>query len=201
VSLNFSRPAPVEKTVSFDYQGRQVSMKLGYDRRMVEYMAAFPQMDFEIYFATNGSTAARSPLLQTLRQKIQGMSEVDAVNFLLAFVQKGFAYQTDEEQFGYEKYFYVEETLHYPYSDCEDRSVMFTWLVRQLLGLKTVGLHYPGHMTTAVALKSPLRNNWNTVEWQGERYVIADPTYINAGIGMAMPSYAKLQPLRVIPNP
>ena len=201
VATAFGKAAPVAKTVTFDFQGRPVTLKFDYDRRVVEYMSTFPQMDFELYFATPGSPAARNPLLQTLHQKIQGMSEENALNFLLAFVQKGFAYQTDEEQFGYEKYFYVEETLHYPYSDCEDRAVLYSWLVRNLLGLKTVGLHYPGHMTTAVAIKSPLRGNWNSIEWQGERYVIADPTYINASIGMAMPSYANLQPLRVVPAP
>ncbi len=194
----FTQAAPVEKRVNFDYQGRPVEIRLAYDRRLVQYMAGFPQMDFDLYFATQASPSAREPLLQALRQRMQGMSETDSVNFLLAFVQKGFAYQTDQDQFGYEKYFFVEEALHYPYSDCEDRSALFSWLVRELTGLKTVGLHYPGHMTTAVAVKSSLPN-LNSIEWQGERYVIADPTYINAGIGMAMPSYAHLKPLRVIP--
>lgn len=194
----FTQAAPVEKRIRFEFQGRPVEIRLAYDRRLVQYMAGFPQMDFDLYFATQASPSAREPLLQALRERIQGMSETDAVNFLLAFVQKGFAYQTDQEQFGYEKYFFVEEALHYPYSDCEDRSALFSWLVRELTGLKTVGLHFPGHMTTAVAVKSA-RPEWKTVEWQGERFVIADPTYINAGIGMAMPSYAHLKPLRVIP--
>jgi hypothetical protein len=52
-------------------------------------------------------------------------------------------------------------------------------------------------MTTGVALKSS-SNKGASIEWQGERYVIADPTYINASVGMAMPSYANTQPLRVI---
>jgi hypothetical protein len=194
----FPQASPAEKNVAFEYQGRPVNLKFTYDRRLVQYMASFPQMDFEIYFSTQASPLAREPLLQALRGHLQGMREEDAVNFLLAFVQKAFAYKTDQDQFGYEKYFFVEEALHYPYSDCEDRSALFSWLVRELLGLKTVGLHYPGHMTTGVAIKAT-QGNWATVDWQGERYVIADPTYINAGIGMAMPSYAKLQPLRVIP--
>ena len=195
----FTRAAPTDKLLTFQHQGRQITVKTGYDRRLVDYLGSFPQLDFELYFATQASPAARSPLLQALRGHLQGLSEEDAVNFLLAFVQKGFAYKTDADQFGYEKYFFVEEALHYPYSDCEDRSALFAWLVRELLGLKTVGLHYPGHMTTGVALLAHApQKNWTTVEWQGQRYVIADPTYINASVGMAMPSYAQLQPLRVI---
>lgn len=198
-ATNFTRAAPTDKLISFPHQGRQITIRTGYDRRLVDYLASFPQLDFELYFATQASPAARSPLLQALRSHLQGLSEEEAVNFLLAFVQKGFAYKTDADQFGYEKYFFVEEALHYPYSDCEDRSALFAWLVRELLGLKTVGLHYPGHMTTGVALLAHVpHKNWTTVEWQGQRYVIADPTYINAGVGMAMPGYAQLQPLRVI---
>jgi len=196
-SLAFSQTSRTAKKVNFEFQGRQVKLDLAYDRRLVEYMNSFPQMDFELYFSTQGSTSAREPLLAALRQQMQGMREEESVNFLLAFVQKGFAYKTDQDQFGYEKYFFVEEALHYPYSDCEDRSALFSWLVRELLGLKTVGLHYPGHMTTGVALKTS-NNTGASIEWKGERYVIADPTYINASIGMAMPSYANTKPLRVI---
>ena len=202
VATAFTKAMPAEKTVKFDFQGRPVQIRFGYDRRLVQYMAGFPQMDFDLYFATQASPSARDPLLQALRQRMQGLSQEESVNFLLAFVQKGFDYKTDQDQFGYEKYFFVEEALYYPYSDCEDRSALFSWLVRELLGLKTVGLHYPGHMTTGVALRGGNANtngNWSSIDWQGERYVIADPTYINASIGMAMPSYANIKPLRVIP--
>lgn len=196
-SLTFAQASRAEKNVKFEFQGRPIELNLAYDRGLVDYMNSFPQMDFELYFTTKGSASARDPLLAALRQNMQGMQEEEAVNFLLAFVQKAFAYKTDQDQFGYEKYFFVEEALHYPYSDCEDRSALFSWLVRELLGLKTVGLHYPGHMTTGVALKTAPKNGAG-VEWQGERYTIADPTYINAGVGMAMPSYANTKPLRVI---
>ncbi|MBI5329131.1 MAG: hypothetical protein HZB71_00800 [Betaproteobacteria bacterium] len=198
-AIGFTRSEPVEKTVQFEHQGRKVQVKYAYDGQLVRFMDGFPQLDFELYFGARTSAPARDSLLPALRPHLRGMKEEEAVNFLLAFVQKAFAYKTDEEQFGREKYFFVEEALHYPFSDCEDRSALFSWLVRELTGLKVVGLHYPGHMTTAVALKGAPKNGWSTVEWQGDRYVIADPTYINASVGMAMPSYARQQPLRVIP--
>jgi hypothetical protein len=112
-------------------------------------------------------------------------------------VQKAFAYKTDQDQFGYEKYFFVEESLHFPYNDCEDRAVLFAWLVHELVGIKVVGVLYPGHMTTAVELKH-VSDTFSTVTYQGSRWVIADPTYIGASVGMAMPSYRKLQPTRLV---
>ena len=125
------------------------------------------------------------------------MSEEEAADFLLSFVQHAFAYKTDIDQFGYQKCFFIEESIYFPYNDCKDRSVIYAWLVRELLGLKVVGLLYPGHMTTAVGLRQ-VAEGQATIMYQGKRYVIADPTYIGASVGMPMPSYAKLSPNRVV---
>jgi hypothetical protein len=196
-ATGFTRTVSAQRALAFDYKGETIRLSVPYDRRLVEYMASFPQSEFPLYFDTDGSSLVRSGLLAELKKHTAAMGEEEAVNFLLAFVQKAFAYKTDEVQFGYEKYFFVEESLHFPYNDCEDRSVLFSWLVHELLGLKTVGLLYPGHMTTAVALKQA-RADFSTVDYRGQRYVIADPTYIGATVGMAMPSYAKLKPNRVV---
>lgn len=196
-ATGFTRTVSAQRALAFDYRGKPIRLNVPYDRRLVEYEASFPQTEFPLYFDTDGSALVRSGLLAELKKHTAAMNEEEAVNFLLAFVQKAFAYKTDDDQFGYEKYFFVEESLHYPYNDCEDRSVLFSWLVHELLGLKTVGLLYPGHMTTAVALKQ-VRSEFSTVEYQGSRYVIADPTYIGASVGMAMPSYARLKPNRVV---
>ncbi len=197
VSTGFARPVEAQRTLSFDYRGEKIRLSVPYDRRLVEYESSFPQSEFPVYFDTEGSALLRHGLLAELKQHTAKMGEEEAVNFLLAFVQKAFAYKTDDEQFGYEKYFFVEESLYFPYNDCEDRAVLFAWLVNELLGIKGVGLLYPGHMTTALALKQ-VKADFSTVDYRGNRYVIADPTYIGATVGMAMPSYAKLRPSRVV---
>lgn len=196
-STGFTKPVEAQRTLAFDYKGETIRLQVPYDRRLVEYEGSFPQSEFPLYFDTDGSALMRHSLLSELKKHMAAMSQEEAVNFLLAFVQKAFAYKTDEDQFGYEKYFFVDESLYYPYNDCEDRSVLFAWLVHELLGIKTLGLLYPGHMTTAVELKQ-VRADYATVDYRGDRYVIADPTYIGAAVGRAMPSYAKLKPKRVV---
>ncbi len=193
----FTKVASVQRALAFDYKGKTVKFSVPYDRRLVDYMGTIPQSEFELYFDTDGSSLVKQGLLAELKKYTSTMSQEEAVNFLLTFVQKAFAYKTDEEQFGYEKYFFVEESLHFAYNDCEDRSVIFAWLVHELVGAKVVGLLYPGHMTTAVALKQ-VNADYATVDYQGQRFVIADPTYIGASVGMAMPSYAKYKPKRVV---
>ncbi len=196
-STAFTKPLSAQRTLAFDYRGQTTRITVPYDRRLVEYEGSFPQTEFPLYFDTDGSALLRQGLVVELKKRTAGMSEEEAVNFLLAFVQKAFAYKTDDDQFGFEKYFFVEESLYYPYNDCEDRAVLFTWLVHEVLGIRSVGLLYPGHMTAAVALRQ-VKPDFATVEYQGSRYVIADPTYIGASVGMAMPSYARLKPSKVV---
>ena len=115
------------------------------------------------------------------------MSELEAVNFLLRFTQKSFDYKTDGDQFSQEKVMFPDETVFFPYSDCEDRSIMFSSLVKNLLGLKVVGLKFPNHLATAVAMSSSVSGD--NFKYKGDIYTVTDPTYINANAGMTMPQY------------
>jgi hypothetical protein len=196
-STGFTKTVAAKRALVFEHKGKIINLSVPYDRRLVEYLASFPQSEFELYFDTDGSSLVRNGLLAELKKYTSGMSEEEAVDFLLSFVQKSFPYKTDNDQFGRERYFFVEESLHFPYNDCEDRSVMFAWLVHELVGVKVIGLLYPGHMTTAVALKQT-KPQFSTVAYRGNQFVIADPTYIGASVGTAMPSYMHLKPSRIV---
>jgi len=158
-----------------------------YNQELVDFYKTFPQSDYKVYFEDEVSQQTSYSLLNGLKPFIQDKSELEAVNFLLRFVQKSFRYRTDQMQFGYEKPLFLEETLKYPYSDCEDRSIFFAYLVKKLTNLDVVGVKYSDHMATAVAFSS------DTVgakfRYNGKVYTITDPTYINANVGQAMPKY------------
>ena len=80
---------------------------------------------------------------------------------------------------GYDRAFFAEETLYYPYCDCEDRSILFTRLIRDLLGLKCILVYYPGHLASGVHFTEDVKGDYISVD--GERYTICDPTIIGAG--------------------
>ena len=82
---------------------------------------------------------------------------------------------------------FPEETINYPYSDCEDRSILFSYLVKNLLHLDIVGVKYNNHLATAVNFSSQVSGDKFT--YKERSYTIADPTYINANAGMVMPQY------------
>lgn len=120
-----------------------------------------------------------------MRKAIQGKSQEEAANLLINFVQTAFVYEYDDKVWGEDRAFFAEETLYYPYCDCEDRSILYTRLIRDLLGLKTALIYYPGHLATAVCFTEEVKGDGLLLN--GKRYVICDPTYIGAPIGVTMP--------------
>jgi hypothetical protein len=180
------------RKLSFDYNGKRYNVVADYEKSRIDFLNTYPQLDLEMYFDASVSASTANPLLKQLAADMKGMSEQQAVNFLLRFVQTSLKYKTDENQFGKENYLFPEETLYYPYSDCEDRSILFAWLVEHLLGLEVVGLNFPGHVATAVHFKENVAGD--AITWNGKRYVVADPTYINASAGMTMPAYKNAKP-------
>ena len=159
---------------------------------MIDFYNNYPQTDYEVYFEASLSPEARYSLIHDLKPIVEGKSEAEAVNMLLRFVQTAFEYKKDDVQFGREKPFFVEETLFYPFSDCEDRSVLFAYLVRNLIGLEVIGLDYPGHIATAVKFSTDIEGDF--VKYNGKKYIICDATYINANIGLCMSRYKKAEP-------
>jgi hypothetical protein len=189
--LNTGRTEKI-KNLSFKFNGTTYRIRAGYDSQTVAFLKTYPQMDIGMYFGASVNQTTGSPLLTQLKPLVSGKSEQEAVNLLLRFVQTAFKYKTDEEQFGIENYLFPEETLYYSYSDCEDRAVFFAWLVHNLLALEVVGLDFPGHISAAVNFNEPVRGD--AFRYNGKRYVVTDPTYINASAGMTMPEYKNKKP-------
>lgn len=128
-------------------------------------------------------------LLASLSACLKEKPRKEALNLLLTWVQKGFNYQTDGEQFGYEKPFFIEENFFYPACDCEDRAMLFAYLVHRLFGREVVLLDYPGHVATAVCMEQEEEEIKGAyLLLKGKRYIVCDPTYIDAEVGMVMPS-------------
>lgn len=184
--------AKATKNLRFVWDGKMVPVPVTYRRDAVDFFEYYPQTNFEVYFSAPVSSELSTSLLTDLRPMVQGKSELEAVNILLRFVQTAFAYKTDQDQFGREKPFFPEETIYYPYSDCEDRAVLFSFLVKNLTGLEVVGLDYPGHI--AAAVRFPTQVPGESVTYQGKRFTVCDPTYINAGAGMCMPQFKSVTP-------
>lgn len=163
----------------------QSTLPLSVNRNLIDFYASFPQCKWDIHATASLSNEAKADLYPTLKNAIAGKSEAEAANILINFVQTGFSYKTDDEQFGYERPLFADETLFYPYSDCEDRAVLYSILIRELLGLDVALVNYPNHLATAVRFKGDVKGDYILIN--GAKYLVCDPTYINANIGLTMP--------------
>ena len=161
------------------------------DPELIRFCNDYPACDYSILASVPLSVSAKEQLYPVLKEAIAGKDEKAAADMLLDFVQTGFGYQTDEEQFGREKTFFADEMFYYENSDCEDRAILYSILVKDLLGLDVVLLDYPAHVAAAVCFNAEVQGDYFDIE--GKKYTICDPTYIGASCGQAMPALKNVQ--------
>jgi hypothetical protein len=188
---------PASKTVKLEYEGTIYPLKIKYNKNIVNYFNEYPKtLDLKVYFNSLPSLYFKESLAETFKPILKGKSERDAVDMLLSFMHQSFQYKTDQEQFGYEKFNFAEESLFYPYIDCDDRGILFSYMVRQLTDLEVIGLDYPTHVSDAVHFNENVEGN--TFLYNSKKYISCDPTYMGATVGMMMPIFDKVVP-KVIP--
>lgn len=185
-TLNFA-PDPKNKQINFTYNAKTLNLDVVYNQNLINFYNDYPIVDINVYFNAAMDAQSKESIVEAMMPVIADMTQVQAVSYLLNFVQNAFEYKIDEEQFGKEKFFFPIEVFHYPYSDCEDRSALFAYLISELLDMKSIGLAYSGHVATAVHITDPAEGDF--LVFKNEKYMIADPTYINAPLGMTMPEY------------
>ena len=170
-----------------------VQVQVQVNKNMIDFYNTYPTSEINDNFMTRWALYANTPLDEyvkeklypVLKEKINGLSQLEAANKLLNWVQTAFVYEYDDKVWGHDRAFFAEETLYYPYCDCEDRAILFSRLIRDLLGLKTILVFYPGHLASAVCFTDNVSGDYITLN--DKRYVITDPTYIGAPVGMTMP--------------
>lgn len=159
---------------------------------LMKFFSTYPTSKFgdndvsrwALYAGTPINSETRKQLYPTLQQAIVGKSKLEQVSILLNWVQTAFVYEYDDKVWGGDRAFFPDETLYYPYCDCEDRSILFSVLVRDLVGLKVALVFYPGHLATAVCFDNNVNGDYIIIG--GKKYIIADPTYIGADVGQTM---------------
>ena len=64
--------------------------------------------------------------------------------------------------------------------------------MKDLLGLDAVLLDYPNHIASAVRFNEDISGDYILLD--GKKYLICDPTYIGAPIGMCMDRFKSVAP-------
>lgn len=170
-----------------------VKVKATTNRNLIDFFNTYPTSSINNDFGTRWAMYANTPmskeakalLYPSLRKHLQGKTQLESVNRILNLLQTALVYEYDDKVWGHDRAFFPDETLYYPYCDCEDRSILLSRLVRDILGLKVVLIYYPGHLASAVHFtQSNVKGDYVMV--QGQKYIICDPTYIGAPVGVTM---------------
>lgn len=152
------------------------------NKNLLDFYSSYPTSRINQNDMTRWAMYAQTPINATTREKlyrqlhalVAGKSELEAANILLNFVQTRFEYRYDEKVWGTDRAFFAEESLAYPYCDCEDRSILFSHLMRDLLNTDVVLVYSPGHLFTAVRFNGQIEGSY--FEINNERFVVCEPT-------------------------
>jgi hypothetical protein len=173
-----------------------MSVQVAVNRNVMDFMDSYPHCRHDNYVYMGLSESTKQAIYPVMRKAIEGKSLSVAADMLLNFMHTAFNYQSDIQQFGRERPFFGDESFWFLYNDCEDRAILYSILVRDLLGIDAVLLEYPGHMSTAIALPMEVRGNYLIIE--GKRYLLCDPTYIGSHIGEVPEKYQSVNPKVII---
>lgn len=189
----FARNESAERTIaSKTYSDIQLTTTV--NKNLIDFYNSYPSSVLDNNIMTRWAMYANAPLDPKIQEKtcgelkheLEGLSQLDAVGRILNMIQTGLAYEYDNKVWGCDRAFFPEETLFYPYADCEDRSILFTRLVRDILGLECILVFYPGHLAAAVGFtQDDVKGDY--IMLHDKRFIIADPTYIGAPVGKTMP--------------
>ena len=177
----------VSRALSFKGQ----SLQFTFQQKDIDFLNTYPLCDLNAFFYSGISEKNLEILDRLFQPMLSGKNEIEKVNVLLDFCQHALAYQTDQEQFGSERYLFAEESLFYPYCDCEDRSILLAALVKRYTKLTSVALDFPGHVALAVKFNNEVPGDYYI--FRDEKYTVCDPTYIGARCGMLPPEFKNVK--------
>ena len=202
---NFAN-APVNERTITSLRNPDFSFTVKSNKNSIDFYNTYPCSYTGDNFMTRWANYANTPLEKWLtdqiypgmREKLKGLTPLEAVQQLDWWVQgktdlkrenpdqECFLYAYDESVWGYDRNFFGEESIFYPFNDCEDRSILLSHLVRDLVGLDVILVYYPGHLAMAVNFPNDVPGDYVAVN--GRKFTICDPTYIGSDVGETMPT-------------
>ena len=183
---------PTQATVTFDVQ----QIKAMGDSPSASGTTGSSQ--WELYANRPLSENVKTQLYPQLRKYILNFGQRAATNVLLDWIQTSFKFSSRSKRQTsgskqIDRPFFPEEMLYYLNGDSEDFSILFSRVIRDLLGLDVALVNYTSkvdgktfsHMATAIAFTDEVEGDAVVVGEQ--RFVIADPTYQGAPVGRTHP--------------
>ena len=180
------------KPKSFELAYGPVSLHGEVNENLMPILYHYPQMPVSDFANSDIQPELRKQLVKQMRSQLSSLEGDEAVSVLLQFMHNVFEYATDEDFHGFEKPYFLEETLYYPKNDCEDRAIFYTYFLWNALDREAQLISFPGHEAATVRLDAPVEGT--CYDYDGTTFYISDPTFIGSKTGMIMPVYRNTPP-------
>lgn len=169
--------SPTDLITVVSKQNPAFSFTFRFNQHMIDFFNSVPRYIYDgddmqrwpIMAAIPLEQYLQGTLVQDMKQKVAGMKQQEAIQQIMWWVQTGFD-QVDENE----------------------KNVILSRLVRDVLGLKVAFINYPGHTATAISITDEDVRGAYVVK-NGRHYVICDAAYAGGKVGEELPSVAGLQ--------
>ncbi len=176
---------------SFEHAGLKIEGDM--NQNIIPILYRYPQMSTKSFAESTINQDLRDDVVRQVKEQLKGEERLKAVDKLLALIQYGFHYKTDDAFHGFEKPYFYEEILFYPHSDCEDRAIFYSYLLWNALGIETDLIAYPNHEATAIKAEKVWGGNDFYLK-DSDKFFISDPTYQGGMTGSCMPNCRDKKP-------
>jgi hypothetical protein len=191
-SLNFQGEV-INKKIQFPWDKKLYEFNLKYNPEVIRFLEAYPQTDPELYDEAPFSFLAKESLLKQFRPILAGMNKEEGAAFLQQFVQKTFAYRPYNDMYGHDRFMFPEELLFKSEGNDKGKSLLYAWMISNLLNQRAALIEFPGFYSVAISLDKPMDGDNFLIN--GRSYTIADPTFENAPIGLIMKEFYSVKPI------
>jgi hypothetical protein len=173
----FASASPVGRTWRWEENGLPKRLRFRVDSLSAVAGIYHASNHFLYRFNTPLSDTARKSLVLPLRQICQKLGPILGTEFLLGLVRRNITYRYDEIGeyiYGHDIVCTPEAALLRASGNCVDSASLFSYLVREVLGLPVVILVYRDHVNVAVALDGKF--GYEPVKYKGRDYYICEPS-------------------------
>lgn len=164
-----------------------------FNENLMPIVYRYPQMETADYGKSVLDKNFRDLLVTQVKEQLGAKEQLSAANDLLKYIQFGFDYATDDQLHGFEKPYFMEENFYYPQNDCEDRAILYTYLLWNGLNTENHLLAFPGHESASISVPGANLRGTSYMH-DGKRFYISDPTYQGSTTGQCMPQFETTQP-------
>lgn len=181
-----------DNTIYKEFKWPQVNfrIKLPINQYLIRFYNTYPTCQLNIYNQTKPSVQLVESVRSQFAPLLNTPDTTEKITRILHFMHAAFQYKPDEEYWKQERYFFPEESLFYPYMDCEDYAILFCYLTQILTNTPAILVAYPKHVAAAVKMRQNITKGY--ILYKNQKYTLCDPSYKGSNPGEVIPAVSKM---------